>query len=165
MAYILNLKMGIKLLRPYKAISLLVYALIIISCNSGTAQDNEREKYIFRYLNEVQKIKLNKDQYSTVCILNNGVCNCIGDPVKIINKLRPISDTVIVIQAKSNFISSVQFKNKVTILNDKDEKLGEYGLGNATHYFFILRDNKMAYWNYLDNNHVNEINKAIKKLE
>lgn len=165
MAYILNLKMGIKLLKRYKAISFLVYALIINSCNSGTSQDNEKEKYIFRYLNEVQKIKLNQDQYSTVCILNNGVCNCIGNPVEIINKLRPISGTVLVVQAKSDLISSDQFRNNVTILNDKDEKLGEYGFGNATHYLFILKNKKMVYWNYLDNNHINEINEASNKLD
>ena len=88
-----------------------------------------------------------------------------GNPVEIINKLRPISGTIFVVQAKSDLISPNQFRNNVTILNDKDEKLGEYGLGNATHYLFILKNKKMVYWNYLDNNHINEINEASNKLD
>ncbi|MCB9034868.1 MAG: hypothetical protein H6553_13610 [Chitinophagales bacterium] len=149
----------------YIIILLLFSTFLLISCKRTTKFD--REAYVFRYLNEIQNFPT-KDTSFYLFIISNSACNCSGDLNVIFKELdlNTTEQNKIFVFAKEDSIleQSIQ-KNirKYSIIIDKDSNLRKYGLNNATHYFFDIKNEKIIYWNNIDNSLKDEIKQYIEK--
>lgn len=133
-----------------KSLILFLITITTISCNNNTQNNFDREEYVFRYLKEVANINTNNQNEFILFIINNNVCSCSGDVNEIIGTNFSYNNQpkyLIAGKYDSSVIDSLKLKlSNLSVLIDKDENLSKYGINNATHYLFDIKDNKIIYW-------------------
>jgi hypothetical protein len=149
----------------YRKLLVSFYCLLLLSgCNNNQKSANkfDREEYLFRYLKEVINVNTDK-KMNLIFIISNKACNCSGNLNTILKEsFTKDNHKKIFIIAKEDSTLHNTIKNNISnyqLFIDKDEKLSSYGLNNATHYLFEIKNNKIVYWNEISNATKEELSK------
>lgn len=144
---------------------IIILVLLLFSCKSKN--DFDRSEYLFRYLKEVQNISLN-DKKTLVFIVGNNTCNCTGNSNEIIEDvfMKDYLPKVIILGSVDTILISNLSKKipNEKIVIDKENKLADYGLTNATNYIFEIENQKIVYWNYLNNETKKSLSEKYKRI-